>query len=72
MKSVKVNYRVCQGTSKASRRLELIIGTAGLKGSHLVQLNEMFIQLRLVKHILSDPKHICAASFLRNKSAKEI
>lgn len=72
LEKMKKNCTVCKKTSIAPRRFKLIVGTAGLKFNHRVQVDAMFIHGIPVIHILDEVKHFCVAFFLRNQSTKEI
>lgn len=72
LKKIKDDCQIYWKTPSAPRTVKFTVGRAELWFNHRVTVDTRFIHDWPVIHIVDEAAQFCAASFLRNQSAKEI
>jgi hypothetical protein len=62
---------VCSRTGTAPRRFKLTMGMDDVQFNHVVAVDVMFLDGKMVLHMVDEATHFQAASFLKNGSAEE-
>lgn len=72
IKRLTETFFPCKRNSKRPRRFKLSVGTEDLCFNHSVQVDTMFLEGKLVLHLVDEATHFTAAGFLPDQSTETV